>query len=76
MTAATLPPGPRLAPLNMLGWVTRPIPFMEHCRARYGERFTRAIADFKIARPPGGIDLVRLYEENLIDGVVYERPPT
>ena len=27
---------------------------------------------FKAARPPGGIDLVRLYEENLIDGIVYE----
>ena len=25
------------------------------------------------ARPPGGIDLARLYEENLIDGIVYER---
>jgi allophanate hydrolase subunit 2 len=34
-------------------------------------RLQRAIADFKVARPPGGIDLVRLYEENLIDGVVY-----
>jgi cytochrome P450 len=40
VTAATLPPGPRLAPLNMLGWLTRPIPFMERCRARYGDRFT------------------------------------
>jgi cytochrome P450 len=40
VTAAPLPPGPRLAPLNMLGWVTRPIPFMERCRARYGDRFT------------------------------------
>ena len=36
-------------------------------------RIVRAIADFKAARPPGGIDLVRLYEENLIDGIVYER---
>jgi biotin-dependent carboxylase-like uncharacterized protein len=34
-------------------------------------RLQRAIADFKVARPPGGIDLARLYEENLIDGVVY-----
>ena len=40
VTAAPLPPGPRLAPLNMLGWVTRAIPFMERCRARYGDRFT------------------------------------
>ena len=36
-------------------------------------RIARAIADFKAARPPGGIDLARLYEENLIDGIVYER---
>ena len=35
------------------------------------EHLQAAIADFKTARPPGGIDLVRLYEENLIDGVVY-----
>lgn len=34
-------------------------------------RLARAIADFRPARPPGGIDLARLYEENLIDGVVY-----
>jgi cytochrome P450 len=40
VTAGTLPPGPGPAPLNMLGWVTRPIPFMERCRARYGDRFT------------------------------------
>jgi biotin-dependent carboxylase-like uncharacterized protein len=38
-------------------------------------RIARAIADFKVARPPGGIDLARLYEENLIDGVIYEQPP-
>ena len=30
-------------------------------------------ASFAAARPPGGIDLARLYEENLIDGVIYER---
>jgi len=40
MTDATLPPGPGPAPLNMLGWTLRPIPFMERCRQRYGERFT------------------------------------
>ena len=36
-------------------------------------RIQRALAGFAAARPPGGIDLVRLYEENLIDGIVYER---
>jgi cytochrome P450 len=40
MTVVTLPPGPGPAPLNMLGWVMRPIPFMEHARRRFGDRFT------------------------------------
>ena len=40
MTAQALPPGPRVAPLNLLGWTLRPVPFMERCRARYGDRFT------------------------------------
>src|SRR5213593_394640 len=36
-----LPPGPR-QPVTMqtLGWWTRPIVYMERCRARYGKRFT------------------------------------
>ena len=40
MTDADLPPGPGPIPLNLLGWTLRPIPFMERCRRRYGERFT------------------------------------
>ena len=43
----------------------------EKLRRDQEARLQRTIADFKTARPPGGIDLVRLYEENLIDGVVY-----
>ncbi|MDP2334831.1 MAG: biotin-dependent carboxyltransferase family protein [Reyranella sp.] len=43
----------------------------EKLRREQESRIQRAIADFKVARPPGGIDLARLYEENLIDGVVY-----
>ena len=39
-------------------------------------RLQRAIAGFVVARPPGGIDLVRLYEENLIDGVIFDSPWT
>jgi cytochrome P450 len=27
-------------PFNLLGWTLRPVPFMERCRARYGDRFT------------------------------------
>ena len=40
MAADALPPGPRLAPFNLLGWTLRAVPSMERWRARYGERFT------------------------------------
>ncbi len=40
MTAEALPPGPGPIPRNLLAWTLRPVPFMEHCRARYGDRFT------------------------------------
>ena len=36
-----LPPGPRMSrALQSLGWWTRPVAFLEQCRARYGKRFT------------------------------------
>ena len=36
-----LPPGPRApSPVQALGWWSRPIAFIERCRARYGRRFT------------------------------------
>ena len=39
-----LPPGPKLpVPLQTLGWITRPGPFMERCRERYGDAFTLRI---------------------------------
>jgi cytochrome P450 len=38
---STLPPGPSLpAALQMVGFWTRPLAFLERCRARYGPRFT------------------------------------
>ncbi len=41
MSNALLPPGPRYpAIIQMVGWWTRPLAFLEHCRARYGGRFT------------------------------------
>jgi biotin-dependent carboxylase-like uncharacterized protein len=60
-----LPPGQtvRFAPVS--------VEEAEKLRRDQEARLARAIADLKTARPPGGIDLVRLYEENLIDGVVY-----
>ena len=45
----------------------------EKLRREQEARLQRAIAGFQTARPPGGIDLVRLYEENLIDGIVYDK---
>jgi allophanate hydrolase len=44
----------------------------ERLRRDQEARLARAIADLPVARPAGGIDLARLYEENLIDGIVYE----
>src|SRR5258707_8765386 len=38
---ADLPPGPGMPmALQTLLWMFRPIPFMERCRARYGDVFT------------------------------------
>lgn len=38
---ADLPPGPALpAPIQGIGFWNRPLAFLEHCRARYGPRFT------------------------------------
>ena len=40
-----LPPGPRWpVPVQSLAWWTRPVPFVERCRARYGKRFTVRLA--------------------------------
>jgi cytochrome P450 len=40
-TNSALPPGSSLPPaLQMLGFWARPLAFLEHCRARYGKRFT------------------------------------
>jgi allophanate hydrolase len=44
----------------------------EKLRRDQEARLKSAIAGFQVARPPGGIDLVKLYEENLIDGVVFD----
>jgi cytochrome P450 len=41
MPRQALPPGPRLpTPLQSMGFWTRPLAFLERCRARYGSRFT------------------------------------
>jgi cytochrome P450 family 135 len=43
--APSLPPGPRWPrALQTLAWGTRPGPFLERCRSRYGDTFTMRIA--------------------------------
>ena len=42
---SALPPGPRLPRLvQNVGWIARPLPWLERCRARYGDVFTVNIA--------------------------------
>ena len=44
-----LPPGPKSPQLvQAIGWWTRPIPYFERCRRRYGSRFTMKLP----ASPP------------------------
>ena len=41
-----MPPGPRWPPaLQTAAWITRPGPFMERCRRRYGDCFTIRLAE-------------------------------
>jgi cytochrome P450 family 135 len=45
VTAATLPPGPRLPrTLQTVGWALRTGPFLKRCRDRYGDTFTLRVA--------------------------------
>jgi cytochrome P450 len=54
-----LPPGPREPSwLQAVRWWTRPVPFMERCRARYGPRFTirlLGLPPFVMLTDPGEI---------------------
>jgi biotin-dependent carboxylase-like uncharacterized protein len=61
----------RMPPGEVVRFTAISVEEAEELRREQENRLKRAIADFKVARPPGGIDLMRLYEENLIDGVVY-----
>ena len=41
MSTQTLPPGPAMPTvMQTVAWWSRPIPFLERCRARYGKTFT------------------------------------
>jgi len=71
VASVDLPRLGRLLPGQVIRFAPVTVEEAEKLRRDQEARLQRAIADFKTARPPGGIDLVRLYEENLIDGVVF-----
>lgn len=75
VASADLPRLGRLLPGQTVRFAAVTVEEAEKLRRDQEARLARAIADLQPARPAGGIDLSRLYEENLIDGVVYARPP-
>ena len=72
VASVDLPRLGRAQPGHAVRFAAIPVEEAEALRRDQEARIARAIAGFQTARPPGGIDLARLYEENLIDGVVYE----
>ncbi|MBS1880151.1 MAG: cytochrome P450 [Actinobacteria bacterium] len=58
----SLPPGPPLPrPLQALAWTQRPLPYLERCRARYGDAFTLRImhwGDWVILSDPADVKAV------------------
>lgn len=72
VASVDLPRLGRLLPGQTVRFAPVTVAEAEALRREQEARLARAIADFRPARPPGGIDLGRLYEENLIDGIVYE----
>jgi biotin-dependent carboxylase-like uncharacterized protein len=72
VASVDLPRLGRLLPGQTVRFTAVSVEEAEKLRRDQEARLARAIADLAVARPPGGIDLARLYEENLIDGIVYE----
>jgi cytochrome P450 family 135 len=58
----SLPPGPRLPrALQAVGWTSRPLPWLERCRARYGDAFTLRIrhwGDWVVLADPADVKAV------------------
>ncbi|MFO1160153.1 MAG: biotin-dependent carboxyltransferase family protein [Reyranellaceae bacterium] len=71
VASADLPRLGRLLPGQVVRFQPVSVEEAEALRRDQEVRVERAIARFQTARPPGGIDIGRLYEENLIDGVVF-----
>ncbi len=74
VASADLPRLGRLLPGHVVRFQPVSVAEAETLRRDQEARIERAISRFQVARPPGGIDLGRLYEENLIDGVVFHAP--
>jgi biotin-dependent carboxylase-like uncharacterized protein len=72
VASVDLPRLGRLLPGQTVRFAAVTVEQAETLRRDQEARLKRAIVDLATARPPGGIDLARLYEENLIDGIVYE----
>jgi biotin-dependent carboxylase-like uncharacterized protein len=71
VASVDLPRLGRLLPGQAVRFTAITVDEAEKLRRDHEARLARAVADLPVARPPGGIDLARLYEENLIDGIVY-----
>jgi allophanate hydrolase len=71
VASVDLPRLGRLLPGQAVRFAAITVEEAEKLRREQDARLKSAIAGFVTARPPGGIDLTRLYEENLIDGVVF-----
>jgi biotin-dependent carboxylase-like uncharacterized protein len=71
VASVDLPRFGRLLPGQTVRFAAIDVAEAEALRREQETRLARAISGFQMARPPGGIDLVKLYEENLIDGVVF-----
>ena len=72
VASVDLPRLGRLLPGESVHFTVITVEQAEKLRREQEVRILRTILGFQTARPPGGIDLVRLYEENLIGGVVGE----
>jgi allophanate hydrolase len=73
VASVDLPRLSRLLPGRSVRFAAIGVAEAEHLRREQEAQLARAIAGLQAARPAGGVDLSRLYEENLIDGIVYER---
>lgn len=71
VASVDLPRLGRLLPGQTIRFTAITVDEAEKLRRDQEARLQRATAGLVVARPPGGIDLAKLYEENLIDGVVY-----